>query len=399
MKIPGWWRLASFIPSAFQEMEVREERIPQYFLGRLLILHRVERLDLNSWEEMWKFLEGSWEIFSSAPVIRRSARWNSWIPVFLSSSYPGIPSFLGRFPTFFPDGLEEFKFPIWISKLRNPEFKNFFQGNLKIHHRAWWNDRSAGWNSSTIVFLASRNLRFASFQPKFGKVLSVVWMESKFPILEFKSLRWNSKISSKEIWKSISALDGIIDPLDGILQPSSSSHQETSDSHLSSQSLEKFSRPVGWIPRFHSWNSKVWKRILKIFSGSLKIHRSARRNHRSAWWDSSTIVFLASRILRIASFHQTFHKLLSGGRMNSNFLIQDFKSRMMEFRISSVEDRNSSRSLASAIHAHDGISEFLTSSPHPLLEFQLSWEEFQNSSPTVGWNSNSSDSLSSKLTS
>ena len=81
---------------------------------------------------------------------------------------------------------------------------------------------------------------------------SICWMESKFPILEFKSLRWNSKISSKEIWKSISALDGMIDPLDGILQPASSSHQETSDSHLSSQSLEKFSRPIRWIPRFHS---------------------------------------------------------------------------------------------------------------------------------------------------
>ena len=74
----------------------------------------------------------------------------------------------------------------------------------------------------------------------------------------------NSKISSKEIWKSIIALDGMIDLLDGILQPSSSSHPETSDSHLSSQSLEKFSQSSGWNPNFQSWNSKVWDGILKF---------------------------------------------------------------------------------------------------------------------------------------
>ena len=118
----------------------------------------------------------------------------------------------------------------------------------------------------------------------------------------------------------------MIDLLDRILQPSSSSHPETSDSHLSSQSLKKYSQSSGLNPNFQSWNSKVRKRILKIFSGSRKINRSARRNHRSAGRDSSTIIFLASRNLRIASFQPKFGKVLSAGWMDSKIPFLEFKS-------------------------------------------------------------------------
>ena len=117
-----WDRHPSF---HLHSWEWKWERIDflKNFLG---ILHssRASRPDFNSCEEIWKFLEGSWEIFSYALVIRRSAWWNSWILVFLSSSYPGIPSFLRRFQTFFQK-------ECWNSNFHSG-FPNFAIWNSKI---------------------------------------------------------------------------------------------------------------------------------------------------------------------------------------------------------------------------------------------------------------------------
>ena len=56
------------------------------------------------------FFRGRQEFQPISRISHPCARWNLWIPDFLSSSSPGIPTFLGRIPKFLSNRRLEFEF-------------------------------------------------------------------------------------------------------------------------------------------------------------------------------------------------------------------------------------------------------------------------------------------------